>query len=224
MANLRDRADVVDAESIISRLRGVVSARVVTDQHGEITEIHVVADQSRHPKQLGRDIESALFSEAGIRVDHRKISIAQVRGPEPAEAAPTEVRLKFLSIEYSLDRTYARARVTLGRGDDSYTGAATTPVGANLDQEQLIARAALAAIEEYLRSTHLDNGAVSLELRDYTRSQADGRAYVMVTVRVVGPRQQEDLLGSALVRDDPWKAAALASLDALNRRLPALCG
>ena len=45
----------------------------------------------------------------------------------------------------------------------------------------------------------------------------------MVTVRVIGGGQQEDLLGSALVRDDPWKAAALAALDALNRRLPALC-
>jgi hypothetical protein len=219
MADLQNRATVVDAETTISRLRGVVSARVVTDERGFITEVHVTADQSRHPKQLSRDIESTLFSELGIRIDHRKISIAQVRGgDEPA----LDSRLKFLSIDYSLDRTTARARVSLGRGDDSYTGAASMPVGAELDQEHLVARAGLGAIEEFLRSNSL-NGVPGLELRDFTRSQANGQQCIMVTVRILGERQSEDLLGSALVRDDPWKAAALAVLDALNRRLPALC-
>lgn len=220
MADLRNRAAVVDAEAVISRLRGVVSARVITDERGDITEIHVVADQSRHPKQLSRDIESALVSEAGVRVDHRKISIAQVRGAGEPSA---EIRLRFLGIEYSVDRTTARARVSLGRGEDSYAGSASMPVGGELDQEQLIARASLAAIEEFIRSSSLGDGLPGLDLRDYMRSQANGHPFVMVTVRVLGPRQQEDLLGSALVRDDPWKAAALAVLDALNRRLPALC-
>ncbi|MGD0110548.1 MAG: hypothetical protein ABSD48_01650 [Armatimonadota bacterium] len=220
MADLQNRASVLDAESTISRLRGVVSARVVTDDRGNITEIHVTADQSRHPKQLARDIESTLFSELGIRIDHRKISIAQVRGQGGEPVA--ESRLKFLSIDYSIDRTTARARVSVGRGDDSYTGAASMPVGAELDQEHLVARASLGAIEEFLRSNSL-NGTPGLELRDFTRSEANGHQCIMVTVRVLGERQSEDLLGSALVRDDPWRAAALAVLDALNRRLPALC-
>jgi hypothetical protein len=220
MGDLQNRAAVADAEATITRLRGVLSARVVTDSRGDIIEIHVVADQSRHPKQLGRDIESALFSDLGTRVDHRKISIAQVRGSNPAEPV-VEARLKFLSIDYSIDRTTARARVSVGRGDDSYTGAASMPVGSQLDQEQLVARASLAAVEEFLRATSLD-AIPGLELRDFTRSQVNGRPCVMATVRVLGRRQEEELLGSALVRDDPWRAAALAVLDALNRRLPAL--
>jgi hypothetical protein len=219
MAELRNRAAIVDAEATISRLRGVESVRVVADARSDIIEIHVVADQTRHPKQLARDIESALFSDLGVRIDHRRISIAQMRSPtEP----PAEMRLKFLSIDYLLDRTTARARVSVGRGDDSYTGAASTSVGRSLDQEHLIARASLAAVEEFLRSNSL-NGAPSLELQDLTRSAANGRPCVVATVRVLGVRQEDDLLGSALVRDDPWKAAALAVLDALNRRLPALC-
>jgi hypothetical protein len=96
------------------------------------------------------------------------------------------------------------------------------PVSGELDQEHLVARASLGAIEEYLRSTSLSD-VPGLELRDFTRSEANGQPCIMVTVRVLGGRQSEDLLGSALVRDDPWKAAALAVLDALNRRLPALC-
>jgi hypothetical protein len=222
MGDLQHRSSVADAEATIGLLRGVRSARVVTDERGEITEVHVVADQTRHPKQLGRDIESTLFSAFGTRVDHRKISIAQVRGANPDEP-PVEIRLKFLSIDYSLDRTTARARVSIGRGDGIYTGTAAMPVGSDLDQEQLVARASLAAVEEFLRSTSLD-GAPGLELRDFTHSQINSRPYVMATVRVLGRSQEEELLGSALVRDDPWKAAALAVLDALNRRLPALSG
>ena len=77
MADLQNRGAVADIEGTLSRLRGVVSARLVRDERGEIQEVHVLADALRHPKQIGRDIESALFSEFGIRIDHRKISIAQ---------------------------------------------------------------------------------------------------------------------------------------------------
>ena len=48
------------------------SVRVVIDGRDEIAEIHVLADHGRHPKQIGRDIESALFSEFGVRIDHTR--------------------------------------------------------------------------------------------------------------------------------------------------------
>ena len=76
MADLQNRGAVVEIEGTLSRLRGILSARVVRDERGEIQEVHVLADEGRHPKQISRDIESALFSEFGIRIDHRKISIA----------------------------------------------------------------------------------------------------------------------------------------------------
>jgi hypothetical protein len=219
MADLQNRGAIADIEGTLSRLRGIISARVVTDERGEIVEIHVLADQGRHPKQIGRDIESALFSEFGIRVDHRKISIAQTRDmEEPA----VESRLKFLGIDYSIDRASARARVSVGRGDETYVGAATT-AGGNVNQEQLVARATLEAVQEYLRTTSLRNGEVAMELRDFTRSETSGRAFFAVTVRVHGERGDLDLIGSAIVRDDPWRAAACATLDAINRRLSSLC-
>jgi hypothetical protein len=219
MADLQKRAVVVDVEAAISRLRGVISACVVPDENGSILEIHVTADQSRHPKQLSRDVESVLISELGIRVDHRKISIAQVRG---ASEAPADVRLKFLSIEYSLDRTTARARVSVGRGEDTFTGVASLPAGGGVAQEELVARATLEALQEFLRSTSTNGGEVGFELRDFARAQSNGAPFFLITVRVMGERGEQDLIGSALVRDDPWKAAACATLDALNRRLPSL--
>ena len=220
MADLQNRAAVADVEGMLSRLRGVVSARVVTDEHGEIVEIHVLADDSRHPKQLSRDIESAVFSEFSIRVDHRKISIAQIR---EAREPTAELRLKFLSIDYSLDRTTARARVSVGRGEETFIGVASMAAGGRPDQEELVARATLEAVQEFVRSTSVGNGEVGLELRDFSRSESNGRQFFAVTVRVHAERGEQDLVGSALVRDDPWKAAACATLDALNRRLPTLC-
>ncbi len=219
MADLQNRGAVADIEGTLSRLRGVVSARVVTNEHGEIAEIHVLADNARHPKQMSRDIESALFSEFGIRVDHRKISIAQTRGRE--EPTQREARLKFLGIDYSIDRTSARARVSVGRGDEVYIGVASTTAG-DVDQEELVARATLEAVQEFFRATTTGNGEVSMELRDFSRSEISGRSFFAVTIRVQDERGQLDVIGSALVRDDPWRAAACATLDALNRRLPLL--
>ena len=219
MADLQNRAAVADVESTISRLRGVSSTRVAADNRGEIVEVHVVADETRHPKQLSRDIESALFSELGLRIDHRKISIAQVRGM--AEAA-TEVRLKFLSIEYSLDRTSTRARGSVGHGEESFTGAASMPAGAKVRQEELVARATLEAVHEFLRSAGINGDGVGMELRDFTRSENSGSPFFVVSIRVMAERGEQNLIGSALVRDDPWRAAASATLDALNRRLGVL--
>jgi len=234
MADSQNRAGVSDYEAIVSRLRGVISARVIADERGGIIEIHVVADQSRSPKQMGRDIESALLSELGVRIDHRKVSIAQFKGAN----APTvdEVRLKFIGIEYAVDRVSARARVSVGRGEDVFTGVASIPIGPELDQEQLVARAAVAAVEEFIRSSSAADGTVSLELGDFSHSNGyrrgaawpvreappEKRPFVMVTVRVFGGKGEESLLGSALVREDPWRAAASAVLDAVNRRLPSL--
>jgi hypothetical protein len=219
MADLQNRAVISDIESTLMRLRGVASVRVVTDGRDEIAEIHVLADQGRHPKQIGRDIESALFSEFGVRIDHRKISIAQVR---ETEAPPAEARLKFLSIDYSIDRTSARARVSVGRGEDAFVGVASMATVKDVDQEELVARATLEAVQEFLRGTSVADGDVAMEIRDFSRLARNGRSFFVVTVRVGGERGEVELIGSALIRDDPWRAAAYATLDALNRRLPLL--
>jgi hypothetical protein len=221
MADLQDRGAVADVEGMLSRLRGVASVRLVRDERGEIQEVHVLADNARHPKHISRDIESALFSEFGIRIDHRKISIAQTRGVE--EPLHAEWRLKFLSIDFSIDRTSARARVSVGRGDDVYIGAASAGAGGDVNQEELVARATLEAVHEFARSTAMRNGEVVMELRDFSRVQTSGRPFFAVTVRVHGERGELDLIGSAIVRDDPWRAAACATLDAVNRRLASLC-
>ena len=73
------------AENLLTSLEGVLSARVVTTPLGEVSEVHVLAQAGLQAKQLVRNIESALLAHLGLRVDHRKISIAQTADVKPLE-------------------------------------------------------------------------------------------------------------------------------------------
>jgi hypothetical protein len=110
----------------------------------------------------------------------------------------------------------------VGRGEETFVGAASAPAGGDTNQEELVSRATLEAVQESLRGTHAREGSIVMELRDFSRVESSDRAFFTATVRVRGERGELDLIGSALIRDDPWRAAACATLDALNRRLSVL--
>ena len=59
---------------------------MVTTPLGEVSEVHILAQAGLQPKQLVRNIESALLAQLGLKVDHRKISIAQTAEVRPIEA------------------------------------------------------------------------------------------------------------------------------------------
>ena len=85
------------AENLLTSLEGILSARVVTTPLGEVSEVHVLAQSGLAPKQLVRNIESALLAQLGLKVDHRKISIAQTADVKPIEALEKDaVRDKIL--------------------------------------------------------------------------------------------------------------------------------
>jgi hypothetical protein len=73
-----------EIEGLISALTGVIAARVAVSTSGRVEEVHVLADEQLHPKQIVRNIESALSAGLGMSVDRRLVSVAQVRGDEPA--------------------------------------------------------------------------------------------------------------------------------------------
>src|SRR5512143_4332438 len=84
--NAPDPWGVRRAENLLTSLEGVLSARVVTTPLGEVSEVHILAQAGLQPKQLVRNIESALLAQLGLKVDHRKISIAQTADVKPIEA------------------------------------------------------------------------------------------------------------------------------------------
>ena len=72
------------AEALLNSLKGVVSARVVARPGGVIEEIHLLTEGDVQAKQSVRNVESALLAHFGLKIDHRKVSVAQTGAEQEA--------------------------------------------------------------------------------------------------------------------------------------------
>lgn len=73
------------AEELLGTLPGVISVRIVAGANGAVEEIHLLTTTEYAPKQTVRNVESALMAHLGMRVSHKKISVATSADPVRAE-------------------------------------------------------------------------------------------------------------------------------------------
>jgi hypothetical protein len=207
------------AENLLTSLEGVLSARVVTTPLGEVSEVHVLAQAGLQAKQLVRNIESALLAQLGLRVDHRKISIAQT-----ADVKPIETLERHAVRERSLQRTVLFEGLTIqpGRKAQQVTvQVALSFAGRTEAAEEAAADTVRGRVEAAARATVavldrlLSKGSMSLEGCRVVREL--DRDVVFATVRGIGGRDALVLTGTAEVRENPERAAVLAVLDGTNR-------
>ena len=207
------------AENLLTSLEGVLSARVVTTPLGEVSEIHILAQAGLQAKQIVRNIESALLAHLGLKVDHRKISIAQT-----ADVRPLEALERGAVREQMLRRTVLYEDLSIVPAGRSHrvTIAVTLTSGGRTEtaQEEVAdtgrarvegaARAAVAVLDRLLErfSLVLEGAKVVGEL---------DREVAFAVVRGMGGRESVTLTGTAEVKDSPEQAAVLAVLDATNR-------
>src|SRR5512138_3376780 len=71
------------AEELLATLPGVIAARIIASDNGAVDEIHVLTTEEVAPKQTVRNIESALIAHLGMRVSHKKISVASSNESRP---------------------------------------------------------------------------------------------------------------------------------------------
>lgn len=214
------------AEELLSSLPGVISARIMADPQGTINEIHVLTSLDVAPKQTVRNIESALIAHLGVRVDHRKISVATTVEPERTRAAAEGDaaaqasvasepgrRLYFEDVEVRRSRAKGvTCRVTLRKGESSYAGEADGMENERARME-LAARATLVAIAEAEELHGL------LALDGVKRISAFDREFAFVAVTARMQRLTAVLTGTCEIRESLETAGALAVLDATNRWL-----
>ena len=219
------------AEELLSTLPGVVSARIIAGPDGAVGEVHVLMTTEFTPKQMVRNIESALIAHLGMKVDHRKISVATtVATAEPRPARPATPqqpmtaaaemeapdkgrRLYFEDVEVRRSRTKGVAcRVTLRKEDTSYEGEAEGADGER-SRMDLAARATLLALSKAEGSDR------TLALEGTKLIQAFDREFVFVGVTARIAREVSLLTGSCEVKESPETATVLAVLDATNRWL-----
>jgi hypothetical protein len=216
------------AEELLSTLQDVVSARIVSDATGAIDSIHVLVMGSSTPKQVVRNIESALMAHLGLRIDHRKISVATtvkrpVTNPEGQPVAGVSVAkadvvvatagraLYFEDVEVRGSRAKGVAcKVTLRRGTEQFVGEAEG-FETERSRVEIAARAALAAI------ALCDGGELKLSFEGAKVINAFERELVLVGVLVRSGRTTVLLTGSCEVKDGLETASALAVLNATNR-------
>jgi len=216
-------------EKLLIALEGVGSLKIVPDGHGGIDEIHVLSSSSLGPKQIVRNIESALLAEFGLQIDHRKISIARVRDPEisrvieeqttPAAPAVEQVAehkerrlvLKGLHIERTAGQRMT-CRVEIENDGEILTGEAEGP-----DFEKGRLDVAAAALLEALQQCC--DQEIHLSLQGISRLDSLGRSFVVSIVGAAEGRRGVTLAGIAHITDSPEEAAVLSCLQATNRWL-----
>jgi hypothetical protein len=217
--SLPDPWGVRRAENLLTSLEGVLSARVVTTPLGEVSEVHILAQAGLPAKQLVRNIESALLAQLGLRVDHRKISIAQT-----ADVKPIETLERHAVRERSLQRTvlFEGLSVQPGRRPArSLVQVALSCGGRTEGAEEEAADSMRGRVEAAAKATVgvldrlLSKGSMLLEGARVI--QALDREVVFVTVQAINGREAVLLTGTAEVRQSPERAAVLAVLDATNR-------
>ncbi len=235
-----------DAEQLLGALAGVISAHIVTDDAGEMVEIHILATPEHHPKQVVRNVESALSAGLGIQVDRRIVSVAQIRTETPngRGRAPAGAPLSTVS-EADSAAAVAAAPAESEEADEApadETGrdrleyvrfqgrrneercicqvvlrSKDGEVIGSGDGPDTAAGRAEAAARAVFDAIATARPGLRLELEGATISSSRGRSYVIVAAHAVMDRTTISLAGAAALSRSPEEAAILAALQATNR-------
>ena len=207
------------AENLLTSLEGILSARVVTTPLGEVSEVHILAQAGLQPKQLVRNIESALLAQLGLKVDHRKISIAQTADVKPIEALERDAvrdrvmqrTLLFENLAVAPSRRPHRITITVTL---SYRGQVETAEEESSDtprsRVEAAAKAAVTVLDRLLTEA-------SLALEGAKIVEGFDREFAFVGVQGLGGRETTLMTGTSEIKESAERAAVFAVLDATNR-------
>ncbi len=216
---LPDPWGVRRAENLLTSLEGILSARVVTTPLGEVSEVHVLAQSGLAPKQIVRNVESALLAQLGLRIDHRKISIAQTADVRPLEALEKEA-VRERSMHRAL--LFENLTVAPGRRPHRITIAVTLSFRGTVESAEekssdtprsrveAAAKAAVTVLDRFLSDS-------SLALEGAKIIDAFDREFAFVAVQGLGGRETLLLTGTAQIKESAERAAVFAVMDATNR-------
>ncbi len=193
-------------EKIIG-LEGVISCKL-TGEEQRLDEIHIIASKNRDPKKIVRDIETMVLVTIGKEIDHKKISIAQVKNP--AEAI-IENRIEIISIYRENNRNICHFKLTI---NDNLI---EKEVESNYEEDLsiTIARGIVEIIVQYT----MFQGKVRVENVFVTGINNEIVIVQLVLAENEKMTNPERLIGAAYINNELPLATGKACLKALNRRL-----
>jgi hypothetical protein len=210
-------------ESLLSRLSGIQSLRVETSDAGDVEGIYAVTTGRFTPEQQTRNIQSAMIAALGLEVPLGLISVVSLKEVEGGgnvaeddEAAPVPSRrVRLNQIVYQQTGFKVTAYVELEwqgrtlRGSHEDTDTAKGRMMA-------AARATLDALER------LTERRVAFFLEGLETHTTFERTVAVASIRMISEVRKTNLVGCALVEEDPNYSAAQAALSATNRSFTVL--
>ena len=185
-------------EENLQQIDSVISSKIIIGEANQIEEIHIVSNGIRNPKQIARDIESVLLANFDYKIDHRKISIAQLDDIDIRKIKP---RLKLNGISKETSGNKANVKVSILKADEEFV-ASKSGINSNRNIERMLAEATVMAVED------------SLGINDLFIVEV-----VVVLVSSLINGQEIILSGSSVVKNDYYLSVAKATLDSINRFL-----
>lgn len=206
-----DALRLSDVEAALARIPSVTAARVVAGDGGRISEVHLLARRDRAPKQLVRDVQSVALARFGIDVDYRTISVVQLDEPlvEAADPQPRHPRPALTKVSADVSGHACEIRVHVDVEGREQVGVARGPAATWV---RLVARAVVDAVVPLLESP-----VVEAEFAEVV--EAANYKVALVVLRMITPRGDQLVSGSAVVHRDLHDAVARATLAAMNRLL-----
>jgi len=215
--------EVLELERELCRLPEISAARVVVDPNGRPTEVHILADTTKHAKQVVRDVQSVALASFGIELDRRIVSVVQLGSAangnghtESVDEAGPDFRPVLVSSTAEVSGLRSLVRVTLARGGDEAVGFAEGSI-ASTARHRLVATATVDALRQ------LEPAAECIDVDSAQIVRVGAHDVAIVTVVFVLPPSEQLVSGSAIVRQHAEAETVVrAVLDATNRRLPSL--
>jgi len=200
--------EIVKCEDLINRLGGVIASKIVEDETGEITEVHVLISKDRHPKQISKDVQTVLATCMDKKIDYRCISIAQTGIHNIYEIC----RINFQSVNTRISKSEIFVEVELVRNKEVFKASACG-VNSQKNADRVTVNATIQCIKGMMSSNE------TLLLEDIDVVQLSKRSVMMVAINIVDRVSEDLVVGSAVLRDDRKESLVRATLDAVNRKL-----
>ena len=205
--------NVEELEKVLTSLDGIEKAKVIVDEDtGEMKEIHVLSSVDKSSKQIVRDIETAILTIVGERIDRRIISVAQMSGKYLKSGEKNENVDKFRidSVGFSEDGIEIEVNVGITKG--SAMKEISKRGGKSFKNVlKLSAESAIEAIEGLMTSEirlTLD------EIREVSTGEKRFFLGVMTVLKVGG--MSKELVFAGAIGFNPVKNVAEAVVDKVN--------
>ncbi len=197
-----------EIEEFLNNIKSVISSKVISDSNNEICEIHVLSDNSRHSKQIARDIRTALLSQFNTDIDYKIISVAQV---DKNMSFNSDFRLLYEG--YTNETTSDRIKIItrLSWEDKEFSGESQ---GMKSEKQSLVV-AAKSTLDAIRQATNFDYFIVE----DIQYGKIAGQDIILVAITQVNNGKEDVLVGASMIYNNKIDATIKATLNAINRKI-----